>query len=199
MISHKHKFIFIHIPKCGGTSIESLFDCNLLDFPDNFYSYDLLIGKDPQTKKYLQHLTITEAREMKGNLIEGYFSFAFVRNPWAKHLSDFFFYGGQKKCGLKNFLLNPPKWYDLSHAKSQFDFVHSADGKLSVDFVGRFENLQEDFNVICEKIGIPQQELPHIQKTKHKHYTEYYDDETRQIIAEKYAKDIEYFGYKFGG
>jgi len=73
----------------------------------------------------------------------------------------------------------------------------SIDGKVIIDSYIRFENIQEDFNKICNQIGIPIKKLQHLNKSKHKHYTEHYTNELKEIISKRYKKDIEYFQYKF--
>ena len=88
-------------------------------------------------------------------------------------------------------------WYVNNVHGTQFEMIQDLNKKNRMDMIGKMENLQEDFNIICDKIGIPRQQIPHLNETKHKHYTEYYDNETREMIEEKYAKDIEYFGYNF--
>jgi hypothetical protein len=131
-----------------------------------------------------------------------YFKFGFVRNPWDRLVSAYHYSlkwyaeNDAQKLNLKRFD-NFSTWMRPVHTGfnkygSQYSYVRGC------DFIGRTENFQEDFNTVCDKIGIPKQQLPHKNATKHEHYTEYYDDETREIVAEKYAKDIEYFGYKFG-
>ena len=197
MISHKHKYIFVHIPKTGGTSIE---DC-LLSLEG--IKKPRVLRKLPTRHKREYHLDHKQNqvhslhRNIALDLRRQYFSFLFVRNPYDKVVSEYNWSIVKPKLQLSNaslleFLHMSDRW-DPHHKPLQVDFLDEY-----VDFVGRFENLQEDFNVVCDKIGIPQQKLPHFNATKHKHYTEYYDDETRQIVAEKYAKDIEYFDYEFG-
>ena len=134
-------------------------------------------------------------------IYENYYKFGFVRNPWDRAISAY-------KHTIQWYKTNQPQ--ELADEKfktfKKWILKENPDGKYGeqyyfvkeCNFIGRFENIQEDFNIVCNKIGTPEQQLPHKNATKHKHYTEYYDDETRQIVAEKYAKDIEYFGYKFG-
>lgn len=189
MINHKHKFIFTHIPKCAGSSIhESL--------GGKGYSNHKTLEEDLMTSKQAKH----------------YFKFTFVRNPWDRFISAYFYFkkygrdgNGDVKMGnivnrynsFKDFVLNfnkiPASDWVYPHFKEQINWVCG-----NHDFIGKSENLQQDFNIICEKIGIPKQQLLHTNKSNHKHYTDYYDDETRQIVAEKYAKDIQCFNYKFG-
>ena len=82
--------------------------------------------------------------------------------------------------------------------KPQFEMLADGDD-LAVDFVGRFENLQGDFDHVCDLLGIERQTLPHKNAMDRKqHYTEFYDDESRALIEILYPQDIEYFDYKFG-
>jgi hypothetical protein len=91
---------------------------------------------------------------------------------------------------------------ELNFNKSKADLTHqldaiSIDGELAVDFVGRFENLQSDFDSICEKIGIQSKKLEFIHKsTRKKHFSEFYNKETGNFVARKYEKDIRYFNFE---
>jgi hypothetical protein len=169
MISRKHKFIFVHVPKCGGSSIEAAFGYDLWDkkkFPNHFCDKQLLLGRDKQTGKYLQHLTISEIFAIYPDIKSSYFSFSFVRNPWGRAVSDYFYYGGpRKQKSFKDFLLSLTP-LDPSHSIPQYDFLCDNQGNVTVDFIGRFENLQEDFNIICDKLDIPRQKLPYKMKSK---------------------------------
>ena len=192
MISHKHKFIFIHVAKTGGTSIEHVLNPNV--------PLDLLptVRGTGNTRFAGKHNTALNFKiRLEGkDIFDSYFKFAFVRNPWDLEVSLY------KWVQLLNGGGNAFKeWIKISR-KNTMGFTRwmcDKKGNNLLDFIGKFENLQEDFDIVCDKIGIPQQQLPHKNKTKHKHYTEYYDDETREIVTEKYAKDIEYFGYRFEG
>ena len=194
MISHTHKFIFTHIPKTGGSSVHS----SLNDYFESGQRMHNDLEKD--LKK----------------CSNDYFKFAFVRNPWEQVVSAYHYVWYSDimewwRVGSRSKPWSFKKWIKSRHFTrpngwkknrcyrgNQLCWISTRDGDLLADFIGRFENLQEDFNIICDKIGIPQQELQHKNATKHKCYTEYYDDETRKIVAEKYAEDIEYFGYEFG-
>jgi hypothetical protein len=82
---------------------------------------------------------------------------------------------------------------------NQLDWLVDPNGQLLVDFVGRFENLEEDWKTISKRINLPKA-LPHKNRNhaKKQHYTEYYTPATQQIIQEKFRTDIEYFQYQFG-
>ena len=199
--SIKDKFIFFHVPKTAGTSIHSCFNGNLRSlYSDLGVNYERLSGF---LKVIDTHVSASEVKSKLGLSYNEYFTFAFVRNPWDWRVSLYKYICKSKHHPCHKLYKEYKDFADYIkntkyvNTRLQFEYI-SDNNEVIIDYVGRFENLQEDFNIICDKIGIPQQQLPHKNPTKHKHYTEYYDDETRQIVAERYAKDIEYFGYEFG-
>lgn len=187
ILSHKHKFVFIENPKTGSTSINNFLGKNV---------QDAFFLRSP-SKKYQncsRHCTLENVL-LDFKEVSEYFKFCFVRNPWDIAVSWFFFYKSKGKIDdsltFEDFIKR------VTLRKNQFCAIENPN---SFNFIGKFENLNNDFNFICKKIGIKFQELPITNKNinKNKHYTEYHNNNTRQIIAENFSKHIEYFGYKFG-
>jgi len=86
------------------------------------------------------------------------------------------------------------------HFRSQHIGLLGADSKLLPDFVGRFENLAEDFARVASRIGSPHLRLPHLMPAisrQPRHYRDFYDEELAQKVGERFRKDAELFGYSF--
>lgn len=201
-ISSSHKYCWFQITKCGSCSIRAYLN-----------QHTEKIATEPSVNRQCMNWQGFEYKKEYLDL----FNFAFVRNPfdrllscwidkvklhhrWSKNKrqSEKIHYLIDNNFTFKEFAIKicKDKNFQDGHWQSLLHFLPKE--HLDSISIFRLENFQHDFNIVCDKIGIPQQQLPHKNATKHKHYTEYYDDETRDIVAEKYAKDIEYFGYEFG-
>lgn len=215
VISDRFKFIFIHIPKTGGTSCQSaLTSC--LSFRDRYHWANnrktkhetIKLLKERNKSRLINHLHRKIFRNDIEYIIDDYYKFAFVRNPWDRTVSLYHYLVKQNKIipnkrsinNFKDFVLLFSKdvaWLEeLYSMKNQYDYLADNNGKLTVDFVGKFENLEEDFEKITRKLGL-EVSLPHLNKVKHKSYIEYYDDESYEIVKNRFRKDIAAFNYKF--
>ena len=192
----KYKCIFVHIPKTAGLSI----------------GYGLF-GRHTGN-----HTTIAEYQiAFNRKEFDSFFKFEFVRNTWDRILSSFIYLknGGRNQVDFNwsekylsrfnNFDDFVTGWVNREninigiHFKPQYEFITLPTKlKHKVDFIGFYENISDDFNYIRNQLGIGKK-LEFINKTrnKQKDYRFYYNDKIREIVADVYREDIEFFGYDF--
>jgi Sulfotransferase family len=172
MISHHYKCIFIHIPKTAGQSIEHVF-LKLLDLDWETRAPLLLRYNDnpelgPPRLAHLKAREYVPCKYLTQEQFDDYFKFAFVRNPWDRMVSIYKYFRWNRYVEFKTFVVKKLTriWQD-SHwfIGPQSDFVCNENGEIIVDFVGKFETLDADFNKVCRHLGLPPTELPYVNKS----------------------------------
>ena len=185
-----NRAIFIHIPKTGGSSVaQALFGGSL-------------------------HVPYFEYERINSRKFRRFFKFAFVRNPWARLVSTYFFlknggvnemdryFAAENIAGYDNFeafvegWLNEKNIWSWVHFKPQHYFICDTSLRVQMDFVGRTETIDADFGYICQRLGVAAG-LTWTNRGNHRPYSEYYSDDLRERVAAVYAKDIAIFGYQF--
>ena len=217
------KSLFVHIPRTGGTSMEHAFTANV---PSQVITrtrgrVNNKIFDANKTFTSFRHRLPMSLVKTGCPSIEWYnscYKFAFVRNPWERLVSLYLWMcicrgrSIRAKTGsgihLINFgafireVTNPNSLYfhplcaanrSLMYAQRETYWLQE-----SLDFIGRFETLQQDWSRLCANIGAPHIVLPHISKLNQDYiYREYYNRELRSLVAKDREEFIDRFKYTF--
>ena len=208
LISDSKKFIFVHISKTAGTSIRAALQPYAIQSPQGklhsfLRRFDL--PKDYHQFKFSKHAHLTAAeKKLPINVYQEFFKFAVVRNTWGRLVSSYHSDYGLKsgRNPTKNYKA-PIDFYDYlkkqrKRQNFQLERITNLAGELDLDFMLRFEQLHDDIQLLAEKLEI-KVELPHQNYSfrKHSNYQDYYDERSRNYVAEFWAQEIELLGYEF--
>lgn len=209
ILSLDKKFIFLHVNRAAGSSITMTLKpygtrprkAKLTRF---LTKYALL--RDPAQMNFAAHMTAREVRSLlPDGMFDEFFTAAFVRNPYDWLVSLYNVFKKSKSHRHRKIVsaMSFSEYIDWEAARGKRSlgrFVTDQSGEVVVDFIGRFERLQQDYEALCERIGVESQKLPVASTARpHADYRTYYDDETRTKVAEHWAADIELFNYSFDG
>lgn len=173
MISHPHKCIFVHIPKCAGQSVEHMFLAALGHDWESRSILSLGVNDDPTLgPPRLAHLKATEYVDLgyvSQATFDDYFKFAIVRNPWSRLVSMYKYLGLHFRRDFRDFVLRDLERTYLTKMRwfsgPQTGFVVDQSNKILVDSIVRFEQLDSEFARVARTAGLPSAVLPHVNPT----------------------------------
>jgi hypothetical protein len=212
LTGRKRDVLFLWVPKCAGMSIYKTlvkYDCA----QDRWLTpMEPFVNRGIVTFGHVDVLQLIEQGVVTRRYFNNAFKFGFVRNPFDRMVSLFFYLKKikceevpdamtfQEFCRKVERREHPPvglyNYKGLNQCNPMADWLTDRNGHLIADFVGRHESVEDDFRKVCESIGIDEA-IPHENKTDHRPYRDYYDGETRAIVEKLYQRDLDLFGYEF--
>jgi DNA repair ATPase RecN len=215
IISHKKKFIFIHIYKTAGTSISKslLPHARFIEKISSYYPtyilvkiINILLNLEQMGNKWIngvhKHATAFEVKKyLDKKIFDEYFKFAFVRHPmdWQVSLYEYIKrarhkdHDKVKEMTFKEFVLSEIK----NKSPRQIDFL-TENKFFIVDKIYKFENLEKDIEKLYKilNIDIKKNSIKHLNNSQRdKNFYKYYDNELEEIVKDYYYEDFERLGY----
>ena len=211
IVSHRHRFIFFAVPRTGTHAVRAALQPFL--GPEDWQQEALerqVRSPLPALRRMRHgHITLRQARPHLPEAVRRtYFKFAFVRNPYDRYVSACAMlntrntgYAGNETAVMKRTLtglkgaVDVADFRKLTLVRPQAGLLMDEDGRIGMDFIGRYEHLQDSFVEVCRRIGIPEQRLAVVNATPHRPWEDYYDDELRRLVTRFYRRDFEMLGY----
>lgn len=224
ILSHSHQFIFIKSRKTAGTSVEAALSTHcsgadvvtpLGDYSVNRAANGQWVHQSMNAGPFQQHDVAGTIRDRVDQKVwDTYFKFSITRNPWDRVVSLFTWrtrnnpaFKPQKRfyhhLGLPFDEFRENRKLFARFVRGDWDTndeFYLIDGKLCVDFVIRYERLEEDLGTVCERLGLPRLSLPRLKsgmRTAQRPYQDYYDSTSKDIVAARHSNDCRLFGYEF--
>ena len=206
IISRLHNFIFVAVPKTGTHSVRQALREQMGE--QDLEQAGLFVAKKFPMPELAQlrhgHITLTQVQPfLEADEFQSFFKFGFVRNPFDRFVSycafmtrdqDIFEHEPQRV--MRHILFEAPPHHHILF-QPQHQYLAGPDGALMSDYVGRVEQMQQCYDDVCKRIGIPSRLLEKVNGSRRGDYRDYYDQQLIDGVAKLYARDLDLFGYDF--
>ena len=203
MISFKHKFIFIHIPKTAGTSIVktlSLYSEDGVndkgDIKPSIELIKLAREKNIRINNY-KHFTYNKYKQLLGDRIKDFFIFSVIRTPYER-IPSVYYYSNITGVSLTSFIGAIQNGVHIIPSIGiKQNMIDTFIGGVEDIFLLRFENLNEDWKNLLDRLNLPYLSLDYLNVGRRIDYNNLYRDSRLLVVINKvFGEEIEKYGYE---
>jgi hypothetical protein len=226
LVSHRKRFIYTKSRKTAGTSVEVYFEPHcmredawqFMHYRDECVSDAGIVGyrgRNPKGRPWRNHMSAELIRDQVGQALwDAYFKFCVIRNPFDKLVSMFYYHrhrddaadGSEPTVAKQVDPIADPEsfrsWVAAGNGTPGDRNTYVMNGEPCVDYVIRYEELESGVRHVCDVLGIPFEphRIPRLKagfRPLGLRLSEYYDQKTTDIVASRFAFELERFGYAF--